>query len=359
MSGGTGGFVDLPSWSAPAYARQDAFVERPVTIGAAPFELPGMLTLPRAAGRHPAAVLVHASSRHDADETIGGVKFFKDLAWGLASSGVAVLRYEKRTNRYPQITEQPGFTAKQGVIDDVVTAVGVLAAQPEVDPARIALLGHGVGGMLAPRLAAELEGRIAAIAILAANSRPIDVVTQGQLDYLTQLVERERPPSINEPANEPAKTDRAGRQLHTTSAQLVILRKLLERMRAPDLRPDELLFAGDMKVAGSYFTDLRTYDALAVARRVRVPILVGHAENDYQITMADLAGWRAGLAGRPRTKIRLYPGLNHMFVATTGPSTPEEYLRPDHVAPILIDELAHFVAAPLDAVGEAAAEAVR
>jgi len=350
MSGLAGGFIDLPSWSAPAYARQDAFVERPVTIGAAPFELPGMLTLPRAAGRHPAAVLVHASSRHDADETIGGVKFFKDLAWGLASSGVAVLRYEKRTNRYPQITEQPGFTVKQGETDDVVTAVGVLAAQPEVDPARIALLGHGVGGMLAPRLAAELEGRIAAIAILAANSRPVDVVTQGQLDYLTQLVGRTETPA----ASEPAKTDHAGRQVHTTSAQLVILRRLLDRMRAPDLRPDELLFAGDMKVAGSYFTDLRTYDALAVARRVQVPILVGHAENDYQITMADLAGWRAGLAGRPRTKIRLYPGLNHMFVATTGPSTPEEYLRPDHVAPILIDELAGFVAAPLEAVAEAA-----
>lgn len=352
MTGLTGGFVDLPSWSAPAYARQEAFVERPAVVGTAPFELPGMLTLPRAAGRHPAAVLVHASSRHDADETIGGVKFFKDLAWGLASSGVAVLRYEKRTHRYPQITEQPGFTVKQGVIDDVVSAVGVLAAQPEIDPARIALLGHGVGGMLAPRLAAELEDRVAAIAILAANSRPVEVVTQGQLDYLTRLVER------TPATGGPAKTDHVGRQVHTTSAQLVILRKLLERMCAPDLRPDELLFAGDMKIAGSYFLDLRTYDPFAVAREIRVPILVGHGENDYQITMADLAGWREGLAGRPRTQIRLYAGLNHMFVATTGPSTPEQYLRPDHVAPILIDELAQFVAAPPEVVAGAVAGAM-
>jgi len=349
MSALTGGFVDLPSWSPPAYARPDTFVERPVVIGAAPFALPGLVTLPRGAGPFPAAVLVHASSRHDGDETIGGVKVFKDLAWGLASAGVAVVRYEKRTKRYPEITEQPGFTVQHGVIEDVISAVGVLAAQPEVDPTRIALLGHGVGGMLAPRIAVELGDRIAGIALLAANSRPVDVVTQGQLDYLTELVARMPAPA----PGAPAPTDHLGRQVHTTSAQLVILRKLLERMRAPDLRPDELLFAGDMKIVGSYFVELRSYDALAVARSIDLPILIGHPENDYQITMADFAGWRDGLAGRARTRARLYHGLNHMFVATTGPSTPEEYLRPDHVAPIVIDELAHFVASPGDAVAGA------
>ena len=332
-----------PWWSAPPYANPEAFVEHTVTVGAAPYELPGVLTVPRAPGRHPAAVLVHASSRHDADETIGGVKFFKDLAWGLASRGVAVLRYEKRTNRYPQITEQPGFTVRQGVTDDVRSATDVLAMHPEIDPARMALLGHGVGGMLAPRMA-ELDDRVAAIGILGANSRPIDVVTQGQLDYLTQLVAK-TPVSA-----EPAKTDQAGRQLHSTAAQLVILRRLLDRMRDPALAADEILHAGDMRVAGSYFLDLRRYDALQVARRLTLPILVGHGERDYQITMEDLNGWRTGLADRPLTKIQVYPGLNHMFVAGEGASTPEEYMRPDHVAPVLIDELARFVAAPAEAV---------
>ncbi|HET9627244.1 MAG TPA: hypothetical protein VFP84_38050 [Kofleriaceae bacterium] len=346
-----GGFVDLPSWTTPAYAKQDAFVERPVVIGEPPFELPGLVTLPRGGKACAAAVLIHASSRHDGDETIGGVKVFKDLAWGLASAGVAVLRYEKRTKRYPDITEQPGFTVRQGVIDDVISAVDVLAAQPEVDPARISLVGHGVGGMLAPRIAAELDGKITALALLAANSRPVDVVTQGQLDYLTELVARM-------PAGAGVgQTDHAGRQVHTTSAQLVILRRLLERMRAPDLRPDEVLLAGDMKIVGSYFLELRHYDAIAAAHRVALPIFVGHPENDYQITLTDYEGWKAGLARRPRTAFKLYRGLNHMFVATTGPSTPEQYLVPDHVAPHVIDELARLVVDPAAVIASIGAEA--
>jgi hypothetical protein len=324
-------------WAPPAYAKIDTFVERALTVGDAPFELPGILSLPRGAGSFPGVVLVHASSRHDADETIGGVKFFKDLAWGLASAGIAVLRYEKRTKRYPDVTEQAGFTVKEAVIDDAVSAIERLAVQPEVDGERVVVLGHAVGGMLGPRIALE-SGKVAAIGILAANSRPIDVVTAGQLDYLLRLIERAPPPMTAPPVAAPT-----GRQLHNTIPQLALLRKLVDQMRNPNLRPDEILEAGDMRVAGSYFIDLRSYDPMKTARAIGIPILVAHAARDYQITAADLEGWRVGLADRARTTIQVYEGLNHMFVAGGGASTPEEYLRPDHVAPQLVEDLAAFV----------------
>jgi hypothetical protein len=41
-------------------------------------------------------VLVHGSGPSDEDESIGALRPFKDLAWGLASWGIAVLRYVKR-----------------------------------------------------------------------------------------------------------------------------------------------------------------------------------------------------------------------------------------------------------------------
>lgn len=73
--------------------------ERDITLGADGYKLPGTLTLPkRAVGpdacRVPCVILVHGSGPHDRDETIGPNKPFRDLAWGLAKRGIAVVRYE-------------------------------------------------------------------------------------------------------------------------------------------------------------------------------------------------------------------------------------------------------------------------
>src|SRR5262245_24666325 len=88
------------NWTPPDYANPVSFEERPVTIRTGRFELPGILTLPKTPGTHPAVVLVHGSGPNDMDESLGPNKTFKDLAYGLASRGVAVLRYEKRSHKY-------------------------------------------------------------------------------------------------------------------------------------------------------------------------------------------------------------------------------------------------------------------
>src|SRR5262249_46326810 len=87
-------------WDPPAYADPQKFTERNLTLGTAPWELPAILTLPKGAGPFPAVVLVQGSGPEDEDETIGANKPFKDLAWGLASNGIAVFRYKKRTAVY-------------------------------------------------------------------------------------------------------------------------------------------------------------------------------------------------------------------------------------------------------------------
>jgi uncharacterized protein len=87
------------------------FVPRPAAAVAA--------TLPAGSSRVPGIVLVHGSGPGDRDETIGPNKPFRDLAWGLAASGIAVLRYEKRTRLYGEkLASNLNLTVQEETIDD-------------------------------------------------------------------------------------------------------------------------------------------------------------------------------------------------------------------------------------------------
>ncbi len=101
-------------YAPPDYAVAGAYTEREVTVGSGEWALPGTLTMPAGPGRFPAVVLVHGSGPNDRDETFGPNKTFKDLALGLASRGVAVLRYDKRTKVYgAKIAPLKQFTVKE------------------------------------------------------------------------------------------------------------------------------------------------------------------------------------------------------------------------------------------------------
>jgi hypothetical protein len=107
----------LPAaYQSPTYAVPAAFREQELIIGqGGEWPLPATLTMPAAGkGPFPAVVLVHGSGPNDRDETLGPNKPFRDLAWGLATQGIAVLRYEKRTREHAaKIAALPAFTVKK------------------------------------------------------------------------------------------------------------------------------------------------------------------------------------------------------------------------------------------------------
>ena len=84
-------------WQPPAYADPGAFTEQDLTVGDGPMAVPGTLSLPHQPRPCPAVVLLAGSGPQDRDETIGRNKPLKDLAWGLASHGIGVLRLDKVT----------------------------------------------------------------------------------------------------------------------------------------------------------------------------------------------------------------------------------------------------------------------
>ncbi|MEG0767506.1 MAG: alpha/beta fold hydrolase, partial [Clostridia bacterium] len=139
-------------------------------IGKDPWALPGTLTVPTAAtGKMPAVVLVHGSGPNDRNESVGGTAIFRDLAHALASRGIAVLRYDKRTLVHgaqftPEIIN--GLTVEQETIEDALSAIAQLRADSRIDPARVFLVGHSMGAMLAPRIDAE-GGNLTGLVLMA------------------------------------------------------------------------------------------------------------------------------------------------------------------------------------------------
>ena len=299
------------SWEPPAYATPAAFRERSVQVGTTP-ALPGTLTIPTTKGPFPAVVLVHGSGPHDQDETILGSKPFKDLAWGLASQGIAVLRYRKRSTNI--------VTQKDEVIDAVHDALALLASAPEIDHARVYVVGHSQGGYLAPRIA-EREPSVKGIAILAGSTIPLEDSILDQLTYFSSLA----------PNDESLKT------------QVIAAAQFKQKVRSADLRADEdiALPIGGAHAKGAYFLDVRDYQPVATAARLSCRILVLQGERDYQVTTKELAAWRAGV---PRAAFHSYPSLNHLFMSGEGTPSPAEYARPgQHVDGQVVRDLATWI----------------
>ncbi len=310
-------------WQPPSYADPGSFREQEVTVGAGPLAVPGTLSLPREGGPLPGVVLLGGSGPVDRDETIGRNKPFRDLAWGLASRGVAVLRFDKVTHAHGgEVSKNPGFTLTDEYLPAAVAALGLLRRQPAVAADRIFLAGHSLGGSVAPRVAAA-EPSVAGLIILAGGAEPLHWSIVRQFRYLAAL-----DPS---PVAAPQQV-------------LAAVTRQAELVDSPDLSPATPAAGLPFAVPAPYWLDLRGYDPPAVAAALGKPVLVLQGGRDYQATVAeDLARWRAGLAGRPDVTIRVYDADNHLFFPGSGPSAPAEYEPAQHLDPAVVADIVSWL----------------
>jgi hypothetical protein len=306
------------------YASPSSFWDEDVTFGDKDWLLPGSISVPLRSDHMPAVVLVHGSGPNDRDETVASVKPFRDLAWGLASRGIVVLRYEKRTKEHSQKIAKviDKLTVKEETIDDALAAVQWLKTNKHVDSTRIFVLGHSLGGMLIPRIAQQ-DPTSAGFIVMAGAARPLEDIILEQSHFLLSL----KP----EPHSEADK-------------------KSMEEIEANVAKVKDPNLSSDAKASGlpqnwppSYWLDLRGYKPAEMAKAINKPLLILQAEKDYQVTEADYALWQEALAGKSNVTFKLYPGLSHPFTQSLGTPSPADYNTAQNVSATVIEDIADWV----------------
>ena len=297
------------------------YAEMEMQVGEGAAALPATLAIPRGTGPFPAVVLVHGSGAHDRDETIGPNKPFLDIARGLAAQGIAVLRYEKRTRARPQDFVGKVFGVDEETTFDAVQAVATLRAQDGIDPARVFVLGHSQGGMMAPRIAA-VSGHVAGLVLLAAPARSL----------LDIVIEQNRRLAVLDDGK-------------TSDAERAAITALIQQVRAVRDPATDAAAASVLGQPVGYWRTIDAVEPVAEARQVGLPMLVLQGARDIQVVDADWGRWRGAFHSDDKVSFKLYEKLNHLGIAGEGEGSLAEYQQPGHVDATLIDDVATWIKA--------------
>lgn len=304
----------IPDDTHPPYADPNAFEEREVTLGDAPWVVGGTLTIPHGTGPFPAVALVPAGS-HDRDGTVGTGRNFRDLAWGLASRGIATLRYDARTWTHAlELARKSDFTLDDELVDDGLAAVAVLGQTPKIDPARVYALGYSLGGYVAPRIAQRAPSLAGLIIVSARSGTYLD----SQLRAAELKFEEDGVTEVEQAS--------------------------LDQMRASAAR-SAALAAGETvpshtDVRASYHRDLGAADRPEQALRPpAIPMLLLFGDDSTELTPEDLSGWMLSLGAWRHVAFRVYAGHSHgLLDHRTFAGTPPR--RQGHVGAEVIENIA-------------------
>ena len=293
------------------------------------YPLNGLLTLPdNAAAPVPAVVFVHGSGASNMDEKVGKLTPFKDLAQGLARHGIASVRYDKRSfaHGFKMLRDKSlEVTVKTETIDDAILATELLKKDPRIDPERVFIIGHSMGGMLAPRIDAE-GGNYAGLIIMAGSPRKLEEIILDQ--------------------NEAALRSSKGFVNWIVKKQVAKFAAMFDGMY--ELSDAE---ARKKKMGGGttlyYFKEMGEHPASDYLTVCDKPILILQGEKDFQATAEkDFAAYKQLLAGRSNVTFRLYENLSHAFVPSVYGDimkAKQEYNVEQHISEEVIADIANWI----------------
>ena len=308
-----------------------AYVAEDVTFDNAAITLVGTLTLPQGPGPFPAVVLLTGSGAQDRDQTILGHKPFAVWADALTKRGVAVLRYDDRG-----VGGSGGGSTEETTADfatDAAAAMAFLRTRPEIEAARIGLMGHSEGAATA--LIAIANGAPAAFVVMIAGpsvsgaeilseqAREIVLASGGaaeQADQTRQIQARLMAAVVENKDDGPA-------AISAVAAQLVALGQTPEQAHQ-----------AAVPMGWGWYRYFAAYDPGPTLSTLRTPLLALYGGLDRNVPAEQN---RAALARlKPDADIVVLPGLNHLMQQAAS-GLPVEYgtiretLAPEAIATVV------------------------
>ena len=270
-----------------------------VIIPAPGFNLGATITRPAGstAGRVPAVILVGGGDSDDRDGTVFGVPILANLAGAASQAGFLAVRYDKRG--YGQSGGRRESATITDLADDVRAIVKWLSDRKDIDPKRIAVIGHGEGAWVALLTAARDKRIGGVISIDGPSTTGAELALEQQQHALDRLKAT--------PAERQQKID-----LQRKIQAAVLSGKGWEGVPAEMRR----------QIDTPWTQSLLAFNPAQVIEDVRQPILFVHADLDRQIPVAHVERLVdvARKEGKSKSvEVVTVRGVNHLLVpAVTG-----------------------------------------
>jgi pimeloyl-ACP methyl ester carboxylesterase len=317
--------------------------------------LAGTLSMPRAAASVsssaaasvpvPALVLVSGSGPQNRDEELLGHRPFAVLADAFTRAGFAVLRYDDRG-----VGASTGRFAGATTLDfasDADIASEWLKRQPGVDPARVGIVGHSEGAVIAPFVAvwqqdaARTAGKaavgaavhpLAFIVLLAPPAETGGETLTRQTARMYELTGVDAAPAARAVAAHEA-VMQAVAALAAPDAlrpRVDVLVRAQLALQTTGLPPaselDRAVDGALAQITDPWTTEFIRLDPAVALARLSTPTLAAWGSKDFQVVAEPNRTRLAALVAQhaPPVEMRVYDGLNHLF-QPAGTGLIDEY----------------------------------
>lgn len=289
-------------------------------------KLAGTFTYPKNKKNVPAVILISGSGPQDRNSELLGHKPFLIISDDLTKKGIAVLRIDDRgTGASEGIYNQTGL---DGFVSDTKSAIDYLKSRKEINTAKIGLIGHSLGGVIAPMIAAESKD-VAFIVLLAGSG------IRGDKLMLLQKEIIERKMGLDSQSIAVGQKNIGGAYEIILKSNATHTEKLgtdLETYFSETFGsalPPNQIKSLSKQLSVPWLADFIRYDPAKNLSQVKCPVLALNGSNDTQVpAKQNLDAIKVNIekSGNKNVTVMELPTLNHLFQESeTG--MPQEYAK--------------------------------